>query len=184
MLTDRLIILCWSIFCGYWAVGSFRAKPSIGRRFRRHLPALLIVPAVGLLYFALLVGKLPHHDSPVVEERILGTALCALGVAIAIWARACLGENWGMPMTQREMPHLTTTGPYAYIRHPIYSGLLLGIIGTTLATSPAMLIGWPLIALVFFCISAIKEEQDMLKMFPDQYATYMSHTKRLVPFVW
>lgn len=185
MLTDRLIVLSWAIFCGYWALGSLSARASIGRNhwLRWYLPVRFIVPAVALGYVALVVRKLPQHDSPVVGVRIMGAVLCTVGVAIAI-RRACLGDSWGMPMTQREIPHLVTNGPYACVRHPIYSGVLLGIIGTMLAINPTTLLGWPLIALAFFGISAIKEERDMLKIFPEQYRAYMSRTKRFIPFVW
>ncbi len=87
-------------------------------------------------------------------------------------------------MAQIPFPRMVMSGPYAYVRHPIYTGVLLGMIGTMIATSPMMLVGWPLIAFVFFGISAIREERDMLRAFPEQYGEYMAHTKRLVPFVW
>lgn len=110
--------------------------------------------------------------------------ICGLGVALAIWARVVLGDNWGMPMTQVASPRLVTNGPYAYVRHPIYTGMLVGMIGTVIATSPAMLMGWPLLAFIYFVISAFREERDMLKAFPEKYGEYMSHTRRLVPFLW
>jgi protein-S-isoprenylcysteine O-methyltransferase Ste14 len=150
----------------------------------RFQTALLVVPAIALTYFALFAEGFPQHDSPVIGVRILGSVLCILGVAVAIWARVHLGENWGMPMAQIPFPRMVMSGPYAYVRHPIYTGVLLGMIGTMIATSPMMLVGWPLIAFVFFGISAIREERDMLRAFPEQYGEYMAHTKRLVPFVW
>ena len=45
--------------------------------------------------------------------NIGSTGICALGVGFAIWARVYLGRNWGMPMSQKEQPEITTTGPYA-----------------------------------------------------------------------
>ena len=71
----------------------------------------------------------------------------------------------------------------AYVRHPIYTGVLLGMMGTMLAANPKALVGW-LIALAYLCMSAIREERDMLQIFPDQYRAYMSRTKRLIPLVW
>lgn len=186
MLTDRIIVLSWALFCGYWAVSSLAAKMSTGRiaRVRRYLPVLLLLPAVSLAMLAFESEKFPHHGSPGIGLRIAGTVLCGLGVAIAIWARTCLGDNWGMPMTRREAPQLVTKGPYACVRHPIYTGILLGIVGTSLATSPGMLLGWTAAAFLYFWISSIKEEQDMLRAFPEQYRAYMSRTRRLIPFIW
>jgi len=186
VLTDRLIVLSWAVFCGYWALSALRAKASTGivSRVRRYLPVLLIFPAISLAHLAVTADRLPHHETPVVGIRILGATLCVLGVAFAIWARACLGDNWGMPMTRRKAPQLVTRGPYAHVRHPIYTGILLGIIGSTVATSPKTLAGLPLFVFVYFCISALKEERDMLKKFPEQYRAYMSRTRRLIPFLW
>jgi len=186
MLTDRLIVLSWAVFCGYWALSALSARASTGliSSLRRYLPVLLIIPAISLVHLAVTGDRLPHHETPVVAIRLLGAMLCVLGVASAIWARACLGDNWGMPMTRRKVPQLVTRGPYAYVRHPIYTGILLGIVGTTIATSPKALGGLPLFVFAYFCLSAIKEERDMLKKFPEQYRAYMSRTKRLIPFVW
>ena len=51
--------------------------------------------------------------------------LVALGLGLAIWARAHIGRNWGLPMSRKAYPELVTSGPYAVIRHPIYVGILL-----------------------------------------------------------
>jgi protein-S-isoprenylcysteine O-methyltransferase Ste14 len=75
-----------------------------------------------------------------------------------------------------------TSGPYRFIRHPIYSGILLALLGTALATN----LYW-LIVLVFlgayFTYSATVEERLMTTSFPDGYASYKAHTKMLIPFV-
>ena len=48
-----------------------------------------------------------------------------MGLGFAIWARVHIGRNWGTPMTQRDDPELVTSGPYRFVRHPIYSGILV-----------------------------------------------------------
>jgi len=68
----------------------------------------------------------------------VGVALCALGIGLAIWARTYLGRNWGMPMSRKENPELVTSGPYAYVRHPIYTGLLIAMLGSV-TVLPAIL---------------------------------------------
>ena len=70
----------------------------------------------------------------------IGLAIFVLGLALAVWARVYLGRNWGMPMSQKADPELVTTGPYGRIRHPIYSGIIVGMAGTAIAVSPYWLI--------------------------------------------
>ncbi len=77
-------------------------------------------------------GSIEVHSSPLV---IIGAVLFVAGLALAIWARVIIGRNWGMPTTQRAEPELVTAGPYGLIRHPIYTGILLALVGTALAMS-------------------------------------------------
>ena len=77
-------------------------------------------------------GSLAVH-SPILGA--IGALVFVSGIAVAIWARVHLGRNWGMPMTQKAEPELVTSGPYRFVRHPIYSGLLLALVGTALATN-------------------------------------------------
>jgi protein-S-isoprenylcysteine O-methyltransferase Ste14 len=85
-------------------------------------------------------------------------------------------------MTQRDEPELVTRGPYRFVRHPIYTGILAGILGTSVATN-----FFGLIALVaigaYFVYSARVEERLMTDTFPGTYPTYKSKTKMLIPFV-
>jgi protein-S-isoprenylcysteine O-methyltransferase Ste14 len=103
-------------------------------------------------------------------------------LGLAIWARVILGRNWGMPMTQRAEPELVTAGPYSLIRHPIYTGILLGMLGTALVTNLIGL-GITLIVGVFFVYAARTEERNLIETFPAAYPEYRSHTKMLIPFV-
>jgi protein-S-isoprenylcysteine O-methyltransferase Ste14 len=125
------IAIAWLVFWVYWLASAFGVKEGI--RSRRRIPlAGLTALAVVLLVRVFRGGSLAIH-SPVLAA--IGAALFASGIALAIWARVHLGRNWGMPMTQKADPELVTSGPYRLIRHPIYSGLLLGILGTALATN-------------------------------------------------
>src|SRR5690349_5361617 len=105
-----------------------------------------------------------------------------LGLALAIWARLYLGRNWGMPMSQKVDPELVTTGPYRSIRHPIYSGIILAMIGTTIAVSLYWLIAVVVVG-AYFLYSAIVEERSMARLFPDSYPEYKRSTKMLIPHI-
>lgn len=88
-----------------------------------------------------------------------------------------------MPMSVKENPELVTSGPYAYIRHPIYTGFLLAMLGS------AFVVGnWEFVLFVifglYFSYSARTEEKLMTRTFPTQYPQYKQRTKTLIPFVW
>ena len=105
-----------------------------------------------------------------------------LGLALAVWARVYLGRNWGMPMSQRADPELVTTGPYRRIRHPIYSGVILGMAGTVIAVSPYWLNAVAILG-AYFLVSAVIEERTMAKLFPTAYPPYKRATKMLIPYI-
>ncbi|HEY0936657.1 MAG TPA: isoprenylcysteine carboxylmethyltransferase family protein [Trebonia sp.] len=171
----------WVIFWTGWLVAGFTAKSSRGRwsRFRALRIALIVVAA----YFI----RLNWHGrgAPAVSGPVLagvGLALWAAGIGLAVWARLYIGRNWGMPMTRREQPDLVTSGPYRYIRHPIYTGIITALLGTALATTPLGLIAVAVVT-AFFVFSAIREERFLAGEFPGSYPAYKARTKMLIPFI-
>jgi len=178
----------WLVFCVVWLVAAVRVKKNIvSRPVWCRLPVRVAVAAVLLLVFArrtndhlFLAGVAALLASPMVAE--IGTSLCAAGIAIAVWARIVLGANWGMPITLKQGHELVTTGPYLYVRHPIYSGVLLAMLGSALVISVLWAAVLLLNAAQFF-YAARKEEKLMLKTFPTEYVDYMGRTKMIIPFV-
>ncbi|HJS93066.1 MAG TPA: isoprenylcysteine carboxylmethyltransferase family protein [Solirubrobacteraceae bacterium] len=172
------IAITWGVFWLYWLVSAFGAKQSTGRLRRLPFNGVTAL-AVFILVRVFRGGSLAVH-SPVLG--VIGAVVFACGLALAVWARIHLGRNWGMPMTQRVEPELVTSGPYRFVRHPIYSGLLLGLIGTALATDLLGLI----VAVVltgYFYYSASVEEKNLIATFPTAYPAYRTATKMLIPFV-
>jgi protein-S-isoprenylcysteine O-methyltransferase Ste14 len=178
----------WVIFCLVWLGAAFGAKKNVvSRPAWTRLPLRVAVVALVLLVFArslnrhlLLASIAVLLASPV--TALIGALLCAAGIGFAVWARTVIGANWGMPMTLKRGHELVTTGPYAYVRHPIYFGVLLAMVGSVLVIS----LLWLLVLFVNavqFLYAARREEQLMLKSFPEQYAAYMQRTKMIVPFV-
>jgi protein-S-isoprenylcysteine O-methyltransferase Ste14 len=119
---------------------------------------------------------------PGLPVQWLGVGLCLAGFALAFWARVHIGRNWGVPMSLRENHELVTSGPYRYVRHPIYSGIMLAMIGTAFATDLAWLALF-VIYFVFFLFAARSEEKTMQRQFPEAYSAYRRRTKMLIPFV-
>jgi len=112
----------------------------------------------------------------------IGLALFVLGLAFAVWARVYLGRNWGMPMSQKAEPELVTTGPYRTVRHPIYSGIILAMVGTAIAVSPYWLAAVVIVG-GYFLFSAVVEERNMARLFPADYPPYKQTTKMLIPYL-
>jgi protein-S-isoprenylcysteine O-methyltransferase Ste14 len=171
------IYVAWGVFWAYWLVSAFGAKKRVGgRRFGARIP--IIVLAV-VLAKVVPVNSLAVH-SPALKG--IGVVLFATGLGLAVWARIYLGRNWGTPMTQKVEPELVTTGPYRLVRHPIYSGILLGFAGTALAINGywAIIFG---VCLVYFIYSARVEEGIMTRAFPATYPSYRARTRMLIPFV-
>ncbi len=172
------IAVAWIIFWVYWLVSALGVKE--GRASKRRIPLTgLSALAVLLLLRVFRGGSLAVH-SPVLGA--IGAVVFASGIALAIWARVHLGRNWGMPMSQKAEPELVTSGPYRFVRHPIYSGLLAALLGTALATN---LIGLIIVTLLggYFYYSASVEEKNLIATFPTAYPAYRRRTKMLVPFV-
>lgn len=88
-----------------------------------------------------------------------------------------------MPMAVKEAPELVTTGPYATVRHPIYTGVILAILGSTLTGGWWWLVIF-VISTAYFIYAAMREEKEMAKTFPDTYPAYKARTKMLIPYVF
>jgi len=172
------IFAVWVAFWLYWLVSAAGAKA--GTRTRRTRPAGLSIIVLGFVLTRVFgTGSLVVH-SPAL--RALGTAAFTCGIGLAVWARVHLGRNWGMPMSRKEEPELVTSGPYRFVRHPIYSGILLAVLGTSLATNAYWLIA-VLVLGMYFIHSAKVEEGLMSDSFPTSYPSYRARTKMLIPFV-
>ncbi len=172
------IAIAWAVFWVYWLLSAFGAKQGTGGRRRVRLNGITAISAL-ILVRVLRSGSLVVH-SPVLGA--IGAAAFVSGLALAVWARMHLGRNWGMPMTQKAEPELVTSGPYRFVRHPIYSGLLLGLVGTALATDfLGLIIAVVLAGYFYYCASV--EEQNLLATFPTAYPAYRLGTKMIIPFV-
>jgi len=183
-----IIGACWLVLVAYWLITAFRSKPSVatGRaasqvmlRIALLVLIVVIVRQPGVRGWLALAQRYEHHN---VALSSLGTVLCVLGTLLALWARYHLGRNWGMPMTQRAEPELIRSGPYARVRHPIYGGLILLMLGSALGASIVWL---PFLAAVvpYFVYSAHQEERQLAVQFPTQYPDYRRATRMFWPFL-
>ncbi len=190
---QRLIAQLWLGFLIlWWAWALFNKKASRGRSWRgrawgmRLALIAAIIVVVQLTRLSGLGAWLDRHGDLLLRParfwQWTGLVLCLAGFLFAIWARLYLGRNWGIPMSLREQHELVTGGPYARVRHPIYSGLMLAGLGTVLALGMQWLPAMVLVG-VFFVLSARTEEKMLSEQFPDAYPPYRRRTKMLIPFV-
>lgn len=177
----------WLAFLAFWVFEATRAKRRArGSVLPNLIRALVLVAIVLSVRFSFGPHLLRSSAGPLVGgpiAAVTGAVICAVGIGIAIWARVYLGRNWGMPMSLREGHELVTAGPYAYVRHPIYSGILLALIGTA-AVEERLWLAFLAIFFVYLIYAAIVEERTMREQFPNEYPAYARRTKMLVPLVF
>jgi protein-S-isoprenylcysteine O-methyltransferase Ste14 len=177
---DIVIGVGWLVFWLGWLAAAAGAKSGRTRWRRDGGVRLVIVALILLLARVHAFRGSSTHNAAVAG---VGLALFVLGLAVAVWARVYLGRNWGMPMSQKDNPELVTTGPYRWIRNPIYSGLILAMIGTTVAVSFDGLVVVVVLG-GYFVYSAVMEQRLMAEQFPDTYPAYRNSTRMLIPFLF
>lgn len=183
----RAVALLWCAWALYWLVAAVGNKPTA----RREAPLARLAYVLPLLAGGVLIGTprapwagwlalrlWPHSPAP---PRI-GLALVVAGLAFAVWARVHLGRNWSGVVTVKEGHELIRSGPYAHVRHPIYTGLIAAVLGTAVISGTVRAaVGFAIIAISLTVKSRI-EERFMRETFGDQYARYRAEVPALVPF--
>lgn len=163
-----------------------RREPSTSR-----LIHVTIMAAAFLLLFPNLVlaGRMPAGplDNRFLPDlslfRVTGTAFAIAGCGFAIWARLLLGSNWSASVTLKHDHELMRRGPYRIVRHPIYAGFLLGLVGTALALGEWRGIFGVALAFGGWYRKSRTEEALMTEQFGSAYAAYREQVRGLIPFV-
>jgi protein-S-isoprenylcysteine O-methyltransferase Ste14 len=180
-----LIQVPWIVFLIYWIISAIktratREQESLGSRL-----AILLIEIVGyLLIFhrSLGIGFLGRRFVPhSLIGAILGVVCTWAGIALAIWARYHLAENWSARVTIKEGHELIRTGPYSNLRHPIYSGLILATIGTVLVIGQWRCVVGLCLVLAGYYFKARKEETMLGQQFGDAFLEHKKHTGFLIP---
>ena len=175
----------WTGFFVVWLLWAIGTKPTERRESiaSRVSYILLVVPGFYLLFAHhvrhswLLQPILPQ--APWVQG--LGIGITAAGLLVAVWARLYLAGNWSGTVTVKVGHELVRSGPYRWVRHPIYSGILLAVLGTALERG--QLRGAIALVLIYagFLLKIRKEEQFMNDAFGARYDEYRRTTGILIP---
>ena len=177
--------LPWYVFCAYWAISALRVKRAKARgnawERRAHIAVMLLASWMllsRLFRFGPLAMRFVPENAAV---QMAGIALTWMGVAGAIWARYCIGRYWSSVVALKEGHELIRSGPYNYVRHPIYTGMLLAVAGTALAIGEWRGVVAFGLALAGWSRKAKEEEALLLAEFRDQYRAYQRQTGFLIP---
>jgi protein-S-isoprenylcysteine O-methyltransferase Ste14 len=179
----------WLLWLAYWFISAFgvkrpvRVESAVSRFIKYSLPLAVAV---------VLLGDIPALRGTFIDERFvpasmwlvwLGFFLTVAGLAFSCWARVTLGRNWSGVVQLKQDHELIVRGPYAFVRHPIYTGILLAFFGTALAIGTwAALLALVIVALSFWRKLRL-EERWLRDLFGEQYVAYMQRVKALVPWV-
>jgi protein-S-isoprenylcysteine O-methyltransferase Ste14 len=181
-----IILTCWIIFLLYWWVSARKVKAiaeriplSAALAYRTPLLLGIILISVRWLPRPLLIQLTPLTLWTV----YFGYGLCVAGLFFTAWARRILGGNWSSEVTFKQGHELIQAGPYRFVRHPIYTGILAMLLGTVLCIGTlSAWLGFFSIGPAFW-IKLNQEERLLLRHFPDSYPAYKARVKALVPFI-
>jgi len=198
-----IVLGCWIIFIAYWLISARRVKAtserqSLGSALAHRIPLgvsyLLLAAwnesgggakiAIGNIAIMLLPAPMNLSVTSHAEwALVMGGFICVLGLFVTLWARWTLAGNWSSDVTFKQGHELIRRGPYRFVRHPIYTGLLTMCLGT--AIEIGRLRSWLALPLMMVAlwIKLKQEEALMLRHFADEYPAYQKQVKALVPFV-
>ena len=179
-----IVYACWAAFAVTWVIAALFVKRTVERRWGW---GRLLMIAVGTLAYGAarnpqLLGA-RRLWTPTPPREWLAAAVVLLGLSVTLWARVALGRNWSASVTFKQDHELIERGPYRYVRHPIYTGILLMALGTAMLhawVSAFVLCG---IVLVGFWFKLRAEEQLLTRHFPEAYPRYRQRVRALIPFV-
>ena len=157
-----------------------KPNPSFSLRFVKTVKVAILL---GILVQTVLPMELIPISAAPFRLRTIGVVIYTLGLITAILGRIHLGKSWSDIETPRaaEERSVVAHGVYAYIRHPIYTGDLLLLIGLELALNSWLVVG--AVALIPIVFQRAVKEESLLSEQLSGYGEYIQRTKRFIPFV-
>jgi len=185
MPSDYWITIPWAGFSAYWVISAFRTRATVRRESFVARYGVMLIEVVG---FSLLfdgdfnVGVFGRHFLPrCFALAVLGILFTWSGLSLCVWARYHLGQFWSGRITLKQDHQLIRTGPYAGLRHPIYTGLDLSAIGTALFIDRWRCVLGVCVIMIGFVIKAKREEALLAGQFGEAFEEHRKHTGFLLP---
>ena len=180
-----LVEVPWIVFVLYWIVSAIRTRDTLQTESSASRYAILLIEIAGfVLLFRHSAGvgfrgeRFMHRT---LASAIIGSILNWVGIGLAIWARYHLAEYWSARITIKQDHQLIRTGPYARLRHPIYSGIILAAIGSAVVIDQWRCVLGVCLVLIGYCIKARKEETMLTQQFGDAFREHQKQTGFLIP---
>jgi protein-S-isoprenylcysteine O-methyltransferase Ste14 len=180
-----LVEVPWIVFVLYWIVSAIRTRDTLQTESFVSRYAILLIEVAGFVLLfrhsagiGFLGNRFMHRT---LASAIVGSILTWMGIGLAIWARYHLAEYWSARITIKEDHQLIRTGPYARLRHPIYSGIVLAAIGSAVVIDQWRCVLGVCLVLIGYCIKARKEETMLTQQFGDAFREHQKHAGFLIP---
>jgi protein-S-isoprenylcysteine O-methyltransferase Ste14 len=180
-----LVEIPWIVFLVYWIVSAIRTRDTVQTESFASRYAILLVETAGFVLLfrhsagiGFLGNRFMHRT---LASAIVGSILTWMGIGLAIWARYHLAEYWSARITIKEDHQLIRTGPYARLRHPIYSGIILAAIGSAVVIHQWRCVLGVCLVLTGYCIKARKEEAMLTEQFGESFREHQKHAGFLIP---
>jgi protein-S-isoprenylcysteine O-methyltransferase Ste14 len=181
-MSTWIIYASWLLLIVYLIVSAIGAKPDTQTHSLQSLGLLLAIIAAFVLPRVPVFHILNFTPVSALVSSI-GVSLDVGGMAFFVWARQHLGRNWSQTVAVKEGQELVTSGPYRFVRNPMYAGGLVACIGSAMVCDgPFVFLLVILGAMFLWRVSA--EDKLLARQFPDEYPDYKKRTKALIPFVW
>jgi protein-S-isoprenylcysteine O-methyltransferase Ste14 len=188
-MIEHWISYAWLALLVVWLVATVGTKQTVQRQ---RGPSRVLHVGIMFLGIALIFNLYHWFDGGWLANRIIpregvyvlgGAVITIAGMLFTVWARVVLGTNWSGTVTIKENHELIRRGPYQIVRHPIYTGLLLGLLGTAFVYGAARGLVGVLVCGLALWIKSQAEEQFMVQQFGEQYVQYRREVRALIPYV-
>jgi protein-S-isoprenylcysteine O-methyltransferase Ste14 len=182
----NFILFCFLAFIAFWITAAAWAAKTRARMLHQWR-------MIGFIVFGTLIyvfrDRLAAHQGPLlwphsVASELAGDVLALGGLSILIWARILLGVNWSSEVEIQPGHRLIREGPYALVRHPIYTGVLMMILGLAMDVGHLTWLLLFLVCLLGLYLKSRQEEALLTRHFPDEYPAYRAGTKSLIPWLF
>jgi len=185
-LLESIIALCWITFYSVWVIAALFTKRTAEPTAWWH-GWWIVFPIAALMFLVRRAVLVPAsivlwYVTPALG--IIAAVVTILGLLVALWARRVLGTNWSANVVFKERHELIEGGPYRFVRHPIYSGVLLMLLGTMLVWGRLVGVVVFVVIIAGLSLKAAREERLLMRHFPDAYTRYRRRVRAaVVPFV-
>jgi protein-S-isoprenylcysteine O-methyltransferase Ste14 len=185
MTWRHLIEAPWIVFVAYWAIGALKTRRTATKESFASRYGILFLEILGFVLLFSDEAEIGFLGRRVIPRGIvlasIGVALTWTGIGVALWARWHLGQYWSARITIKEDHKLIRTGPYARLRHPIYTGLDLAAIGSAITIDEWKCVVGVCLIVIGYWIKARKEERMLTAQFGEAFVEHCRETGFLLP---